>query len=261
MEEYKEHPLYRGYKVSASGKVISPFGRSIKHRLSNRQAKSYSCLIKFNNKNLTVQVKTLVYETYMGTLLKPEQKLENIDGDETNNSFSNLRIIGSDKEWFSHPIFSEYSAAECGTIKGKSGLMVNPTLCNSSGYLRMCMKSEHNEPIPYLAHRFVVECIYGMIPDKLTVNHLNGIKTDNRISNLEVVTQAENNHHAKVFGLNQNYSETHYRSSLTKEDVIEIKAQLAKGVSVVEIHTNYSDKVSAWAIYRIKQGKNWKEIY
>jgi hypothetical protein len=52
-----------------------------------------------------------------------------------------------------------------------------------------------------LVHRIVWEFVHGPIPDGLEVNHINGVKHDNRISNLEVVTHAENIRHALRTGL------------------------------------------------------------
>lgn len=48
-------------------------------------------------------------------------------------------------------------------------------------------------------HRLVAEAFIGK--SKLHVNHINGIKTDNRLANLEYVTCAENMLHAKKHGL------------------------------------------------------------
>ena len=44
----------------------------------------------------------------------------------------------------------------------------------------------------YLVHRLVWEAFNGQIPEGLQVNHINEVKTDNRLSNLNLMTAKEN---------------------------------------------------------------------
>ena len=44
----------------------------------------------------------------------------------------------------------------------------------------------------YLVHRLVWEAFNGTIPENMQVNHINEIKTDNRLSNLNLMTAKEN---------------------------------------------------------------------
>ena len=46
------------------------------------------------------------------------------------------------------------------------------------------------------AHRMVWEAFNGPIPAGMQINHLNGIKGDNRLENLEVCSQSQNLQHA-----------------------------------------------------------------
>ena len=84
----------------------------------------------------------------------------------------------------------EYMAFKAGRL-----LKPDPT---TSGYLQVCISGQRKVGI----HRLVaMEFCSGFQSGKV-VNHLNGVKTDNRAENLEWITHAENLAHAyEVLGI------------------------------------------------------------
>ena len=60
------------------------------------------------------------------------------------------------------------------------------------GYVRpgMCINGEFKQ---FYAHRKIWEFYNGPIPDGLVIDHINGIRHDNRLSNLQLVTTSQNN--------------------------------------------------------------------
>lgn len=56
-----------------------------------------------------------------------------------------------------------------------------------------------------LAHRVVAETFLGKQEYRTTVNHLDGNKTNNAVSNLEWASYTENNVHARKTGLNKQH--------------------------------------------------------
>lgn len=75
---------------------------------------------------------------------------------------------------------------------------------NSRGYQTISCNTKRFHLV--LLHRIVAETFYGTIGNKMTVNHINGNKQDNRSVNLEIITYSENNKHAYLIGLKKGYS-------------------------------------------------------
>lgn len=69
----------------------------------------------------------------------------------------------------------------------------------SKGYLRVCLTNNDGYRKYLCVHRMVMLAFHGN--SDLQVNHINGVKTDNRLSNLEYVTRSENMKHAYRIGL------------------------------------------------------------
>ena len=95
------------------------------------------------------------------------------------------RVIIDGVKYYKHPVFSNYGASKNGkviNVKTEKNLKMTK---NGNGYLKfnICDK-KLEKPYTYSHHRFVFEVFKGPIPRCLEVDHINSIKTDNRIKKL-----------------------------------------------------------------------------
>jgi hypothetical protein len=109
-------------------------------------------------------------------------------------------------------------------------------------------------------HRLVAENFIQNPHKKKEVNHKNGIKSDNRVQNLEWCTRSENAQHAHREWLQvaAKWEDCSY-SKLTEMDVIHIK-KILKQKALPQHKIGKMFWVSRSAILWIKSGKNWKHI-
>ena len=64
-----------------------------------------------------------------------------------------------------------------------------------NGYVRVCLKCTDGKKREFLWHRVIWYMFNGEIPDGYQINHINEIKTDNRLCNLELATPKENSNY------------------------------------------------------------------
>jgi hypothetical protein len=106
-----------------------------------------------------------------------------------------------------------------------------------------------------MVHRLVVMAFIGPIPDGLQVNHKDGNKTNNSISNLEIVTQAENMRHAVLHGLRPSGSR-HCFAKLNESQVRKIRDLRTSGMGPKAISDLFG--VSSSNISNICAGRIWR---
>lgn len=144
---------------------------------------------------------------------------------------------------------NDYEICKNGEIVNKrSGRKIKFDL-NSKGYPRVTIAGKK-----YFVHKLVAEKFVPNPLKKEQVNHKNGIKTDNRVENLEWVTNQENRNHAMNFNLHLK-GEACSWSKLTEKNVDFIRNN--KELSKKELAEKF--KVSVFTIKSVLSYKSWKK--
>lgn len=144
---------------------------------------------------------------------------------------------------------------DAGLIYGTRGKPLHRL--NTWGYVQLKLRDPDDWTIEHavLAHRVIWEHTHGPLTAAEQVNHLNGIKTDNRISNLAACTQSENIQHAYATGLNR---PTRPTARLSEADVLTAYRRAWTGERDSVIAADYG--VDRSTISNIKNGWSWTHI-
>ena len=130
---------------------------------------------------------------------------------------------------------------------------------DKDGYMKVGLCSTDLPPKKvhrYSVHRLIMENFYP-VPDmeNLQVNHKDGDKANNILSNLEWVTCKENIHHAIDNNLR---AKVNGAAKLTPDQVKEIYIRGNKGERNIDLSKEF--KVHPDIIGKIKNGKMWKNV-
>lgn len=158
-----------------------------------------------------------------------------------------------------YPLKFDYYVTDDGRVwSGKSKKFLAQSE-DKNGYMKVGLCSTDLPPKKvhrYSVHRLIMEnfCpVEGM--ENLQVNHIDGNKKNNCLSNLEWTTCEENIHHAMAYGLR---GKVNGASKLTPGQVLEIYHRSWDGESNVSLSKEFG--VHPDTIGQIRNKKTWKEI-
>jgi len=124
----------------------------------------------------------------------------------------------------------------------------------TSGYIQFALRKD-GAAVRIYGHRLVMATFFG--PSKMHVNHINGIKSDNNLSNLEYVTISQNRLHAtRILGIHR--GENHWNSRLTESDAREIHVLRKAGMLQKDIAAKFGIKRATVA--GILTGRQWNYL-
>ena len=188
MEEIK---CYRCKEI----KSITEFHRD-KYSSSGHKGSCKTCL------------KPIVDKNNLNKSLKLEKELRLLAEQEYINMLSNDT---NDEIWKGIPKYDgKYQASSLGRIRCtpqvfrsklktiKTNYYIVKSSLSNEGYRRVALTNKQGSKRIMGVHRWIMFAFQGEVSEYIQVNHINGVRDDNRLCNLEYVTQRQNNNHRKI---------------------------------------------------------------
>ena len=151
---------------------------------------------------------------------------------------------------------TKYCADETGRIfNSRTGKELRQ---QSNGRYNKVTLSIDGKQRQFLVHRIIAELFIPNPENKGEVNHINGIKTDNRVENLEWVTPQENQQHSVRIGLKPLGTEL-WNGKFTREQVMTIIEERKNGKTITELSAKYG--VDETTISAISRGLRYKHYF
>lgn len=124
--------------------------------------------------------------------------------------------------------------------------------------------SKNNEVQTFVSHRLVWETLNGPVPDGLEINHLNGIRSDNRPENLEACTRSQNLlHKYRTLGYRQptgwQYKGIDHPNAMLTDDMVrDIRRRWKGGERQVDIAASIG--IHQTTVSDICRRKRWAHV-
>lgn len=146
-----------------------------------------------------------------------------------------------------------------------NGEILNTVTCkrikqrtNNSGYNVVDLYQDHNKTT-YLVHKLVAQTYIPNINNLPTVNHIDGDKSNNSVTNLEWASYSQNNQHAYDTGLHKPlFGESASSNKYKEETIRSICTELESGKQPLEVANLLNLPVSL--VRSIKSKVSWVDI-
>jgi len=145
-----------------------------------------------------------------------------------------------------------YSGRNSACTYCRKGHILKPTY-SADGYLQVSVGNT-----TYKVHRWVAQTFLPNPENKPQVNHIDGVKDNNLVSNLEWCTPRENVIHSYKLGLACNKGERHPRSILDENKVKLIREMHSEGTTIRGLALRFG--VCYSTIHKVITGKHWEHV-
>lgn len=108
------------------------------------------------------------------------------------------------------------------------------------------------------AHRIVAEAFLGPCPEGLEVDHINNIRSDNRLLNLQYLSKSDNNQKAYDSGNRDVSGDKNANCKYTKEQIKELLIAYLEGCSLKDCCKRA--EVPLWTGRAVIFGNQWKDL-
>lgn len=153
-----------------------------------------------------------------------------------------------EERWVKSKEFPDYEVSNNGRVRNTKTGRIMKTNINTNGYETVCLR-KNKQQYNCRVHRLIADSFYGGEHDGLDVNHIDGNKRNNVISNLEFCTRKDNVDHALNHGLSTTNDYGKHRVRVRVIDTGETYSSInecsrAIGVDHSEICKYLSGKIS-----------------
>lgn len=272
-----------GFELSSLGRIRSSIDKMIEPyeaEYHSTNGYDYSLfLMKFDPMHMTTKLEhrlfpidELLAQTFIpipDTLIGKMLTVHHIDGDTRNNRIDNLEWVEDVEEWremtFPEVKPGMYRISNHGRIFNN---FTNKEIFPfpNHGYLVFGMVKYDGSQRHVFTHRVVAYEFMTGYDKKLDVNHIDGVKTNNHVKNLELISRSKNIRHAIQTGLNPMLGEEHPGHKLLEEDVhkicelfVEYNGSIQQVLDDMHRYPKYQ-YITRYMLERIKHKKNWSWI-
>lgn len=163
------------------------------------------------------------------------------------------------EKWRAIPNYTgRYEVSDKGRVRNRDHLVMKQRK-QSAGYLCVNLFDGYAFTT-FLTHRLVYATFVGHIPIGFVVNHKNGNKRDNCVTNLEVLTQSDNVKHAHATGLipaSGAHGSRNGRAKLSERDVVNIR-KLREKLTVKALADKFGVSIST--VERVIYKTGWLTV-